>query len=78
VTEIREHPPLSQEMSMMGPLGGDARDPGTPTINTRNIDGGAFGPYRGLATPDLFLDTMLDRRTREACSIDCTEALGNK
>jgi hypothetical protein len=34
-------------------------------------------PHRGLATPDLFLDTMLDRRTREACPINCTESLGN-
>jgi hypothetical protein len=34
-------------------------------------------PHRVLATPDLFLDTMLDRRTREACQIDCTESLGN-
>jgi hypothetical protein len=26
---------------------------------------------------DLFLDTMLSRRTWEACPIDCTEDLGN-
>jgi hypothetical protein len=33
-----------------------------------------FRPHQGLAAPDLFLDTMLDRRTLE---IDCTEGLGN-
>jgi hypothetical protein len=36
-----------------------------------------FRPHRGLTAPDLFLDTMLDRRTWEACPIDCTEGLGN-
>jgi hypothetical protein len=34
-------------------------------------------PHRGLATPDLFLDTMLNRRIWEACPIDCTETQGN-
>jgi hypothetical protein len=33
-------------------------------------------PHRDLATPDLFLDTMLNRRTYEAYPTDCTEALG--
>jgi hypothetical protein len=36
-----------------------------------------FRPHRGLAAPDLFLDTMLDWRTGEACLIDYTESLGN-
>jgi hypothetical protein len=36
-----------------------------------------FMPHQGLAALDLFLDTTLDRRTREACPIDCTEALGS-
>jgi hypothetical protein len=36
-----------------------------------------FRPHRGLAAPDLFLDTMLDRRTWEASPIDYTEGLGN-
>jgi hypothetical protein len=36
-----------------------------------------FRPHRGLAAPDIFLETMLDRRTWEACSIDCTEGLSN-
>jgi hypothetical protein len=27
-------------MSMEGPVGGDAGDPGTLTINTKNVDGG--------------------------------------
>jgi hypothetical protein len=36
-----------------------------------------FRPHRGLAAPDLFLDTMLDRRIWEACSIDYMEGLGN-
>jgi hypothetical protein len=36
-----------------------------------------FMPHRGLATPDLFLDTMLDRRTGETHLINCIEALGN-
>jgi hypothetical protein len=36
-----------------------------------------FRPHRGLVVPDLFLDTMLDQRTRETHLIDCTETLGN-
>jgi hypothetical protein len=36
-----------------------------------------FRPHRGLASPDLFLDTMLNRRTWKACPIDSTRALGN-
>jgi hypothetical protein len=36
-----------------------------------------FMPHQGLATLDLFLYTMLDRRTDETCMIDCTESLGN-
>jgi hypothetical protein len=36
-----------------------------------------FRPHRGLAALDLFLDTMLNRRTWETYSIDCTEDLGN-
>jgi hypothetical protein len=34
-------------------------------------------PHRDLAAPDLFLDTMLDRRTWETCPIDYTEDLDN-
>jgi hypothetical protein len=34
-------------------------------------------PQRGLAAPDLFLDTMLYRRTWKTCPIDCTESLSN-
>jgi hypothetical protein len=34
-------------------------------------------PHRGLAVPNIFLDTMLDRKTWEACLIDCTEGLDN-
>jgi hypothetical protein len=36
----------------------------------------SFSPYRSLAALDLFLDTMLNRITWEACLIDCMEALG--
>jgi hypothetical protein len=36
-----------------------------------------FKPHQGLATPNLFLDTMLDQRTGETCQIDCTKLLGN-
>jgi hypothetical protein len=36
-----------------------------------------FRSHRGLAAPNLFLDTMLDRRTWEACPTDCMEGLGN-
>jgi hypothetical protein len=32
--EIQEHPLSTQETSTVGPLGGDARDLGAPTINT--------------------------------------------
>jgi hypothetical protein len=38
--EIWERPPSTQKASTKGLLGGDARDPGVPTINVRNIDGG--------------------------------------
>jgi hypothetical protein len=40
VPEVRERPPSTQKMSMVGPLGGGAEGPGAPTINTKNIDGG--------------------------------------
>jgi hypothetical protein len=36
-----------------------------------------FRPHQGLAALNLFLDTMLNRRTWEAYLIDCTEALSN-
>jgi hypothetical protein len=34
-------------------------------------------PHQGLESPDRFLDTMLSRRTWEACPIDYTDVLGN-
>jgi hypothetical protein len=40
LSEIWECPPPTQKMSMEGPVGGDAGDPGTLTINTKNVDGG--------------------------------------
>jgi hypothetical protein len=36
-----------------------------------------FRPHRDLAAPELFMDTMLNQRSWEACLIDCTEALGD-
>jgi hypothetical protein len=36
-----------------------------------------FRPHRGLAAPDLFLDTILSWRTWKACLIDCMGVLGN-
>jgi hypothetical protein len=36
-----------------------------------------FRPHRGLAAPNLFLDTVQNMRTWEACPIDCMKALGN-
>jgi hypothetical protein len=39
MSEIRERPPSMQKLSMIGPLGGGAEDPGAPTINIKNIDG---------------------------------------
>jgi hypothetical protein len=36
-----------------------------------------FRPRLGLAAPNLFLNTMLDRRTWKTCPIDYTEALSN-
>jgi hypothetical protein len=36
-----------------------------------------FMPHRGLAASKLFLDTMLDRKTWEACPIDYRKALCN-
>jgi hypothetical protein len=42
--EIRERPPSTLENFDGGPLGGADRDPGAPTINVTNIDGGL--PWR--------------------------------
>jgi hypothetical protein len=36
-----------------------------------------FRPHLGLTAPNLFLNTMLNRRTWETCLIDWTETLGN-
>jgi hypothetical protein len=36
-----------------------------------------FRSHRDSAAPDLFLDTMLNRRICEACPIDCTKGLSN-
>jgi hypothetical protein len=36
-----------------------------------------FKSHRGLAAPDLFMDTMLNQRTWEACLIYCREFLDN-
>jgi hypothetical protein len=36
-----------------------------------------FRPHRYLATLDLFLDTILDRRTEEARLVYYTKSLGN-
>jgi hypothetical protein len=43
----RQHPPSTQETSMVDPLGGDAGDPGAPTINARKVDGGPPCPLGG-------------------------------
>jgi hypothetical protein len=32
---------------MVGPLGVDTEDPGAPTINAKNVDGGALGGDTG-------------------------------
>jgi hypothetical protein len=32
---IQERPPSTQEASMASPLGGNARDPGAPTMNAK-------------------------------------------
>jgi hypothetical protein len=37
----------------------------------------SFKPHRCLAAPNLFLDTMLNRSTCEACLIDYIEAMSN-
>jgi hypothetical protein len=37
--EVWELLPLSYRMSMAGPMGGNVRDPGEATINTKSIDG---------------------------------------
>jgi hypothetical protein len=36
-----------------------------------------FSHHQGLAAPDLFLDTMLEKRIWEACPIDYTEVMDN-
>jgi hypothetical protein len=52
------------------------------TIHRRGVEIAAeeqspFRSHRGLAAPDLFLDTMSKWRTWEAYPIDCMEILGN-
>jgi hypothetical protein len=52
VMKIHEHPPSTQETSTAappGPLGGNAGDLGTPTINARNINDGPIGLIGGSA-----------------------------
>jgi hypothetical protein len=44
--EIRECPPSTLKMLMVGPSGGDDRDPRVPTINVKNIGG---APLDGAA-----------------------------
>jgi hypothetical protein len=39
-------------MTTMGPLGGAARDPGAPTIDTKNVDGKPPGPHGGGLHPE--------------------------
>jgi hypothetical protein len=41
--EIREHPPSTLKMSMVGSLGGGVGGPGVPTINAKNVNGGPPG-----------------------------------
>jgi hypothetical protein len=36
-----------------------------------------FRPHQGLTVHNLFLDTILDRTTWEACPIDCMDVMGN-
>jgi hypothetical protein len=38
--EIRERPPLIAKMSMVVPLRGDVGDPGAPTNQCKNVNGG--------------------------------------
>jgi hypothetical protein len=47
MTEIQEHPPSTQKMSMAGLLRGGDGDPGASTINTKNIDGRPPNPIGG-------------------------------
>jgi hypothetical protein len=47
VTEIQECPSSMLEMSMVGSLGGDARDLRGPTINTKNVNSRPPGPWGG-------------------------------
>jgi hypothetical protein len=45
---IREHPPSTQKMSTAGSLRGNARDPGAPNINAKNVDDGPQALVRGV------------------------------
>jgi hypothetical protein len=47
VLVIWERSPSTQKMLMAGPLGGEVRDLGVPTINTKSVDGGPPDPCRG-------------------------------
>jgi hypothetical protein len=43
MSEIRERPPSMQKISMVDPLGGDARDLRAHTINAKNVNDGPPG-----------------------------------
>jgi hypothetical protein len=47
ISEIRECPPLNTKTSMAVPLGGDDGDPGAPTTQRENVDGGTLGGDAG-------------------------------
>jgi hypothetical protein len=47
VPEVRERPPPIFKMSMVGPLGGEAGDPGAPTTYLKGIDGAPLGGDAG-------------------------------
>jgi hypothetical protein len=47
--ETRERPPPILKMLMVGPLGGDAGDPGAPKTYPQDINGG--GPRSRYWTP---------------------------
>jgi hypothetical protein len=40
MSRVQERPPPLSEVSMAGPLGGDAESPGAPTTIVEDVDGG--------------------------------------
>jgi hypothetical protein len=60
--EIRVRSPSTRKTSTVGSLGGDAEDPGAPTINTKIIDGGPLGGPTPIHGPKVCCELHRQQR----------------